>query len=77
MAHLPTVAEVLGRTLDQLNHARNALSEAASWLRSDGRPSNAILTDDQADARTATFDEIATAKAAIDRATNALYEALR
>lgn len=75
-AELPTVAEMLGHTLDELDNARNGLSEAASWLRSDWRPVGSSLTAAESAARSAVFDEIGTAKAAIDRAKAALYEAL-
>lgn len=76
MAHLPTVDQILGRTLDDLDTARSALSDAASWLRSDWSPPDAVLTDAQSTARTATFAEIDAAKAAIDRAKQALRAAL-
>jgi hypothetical protein len=75
-AELPTVAEMLGHTLEELDNARNGLSEAAAWLRSDWSPAGSSLTAAESAARSTARAEIATAKAAIDRAKAALYEAL-
>jgi hypothetical protein len=76
MPNLPTVPELLGRTLDELDNARNALAEAAAWMRSDWEPVGSPLTGDQAAARSAVFDEVEASKAAIDRAKAAIHRAL-
>lgn len=74
---MPSVDEILDATLHQLNVTRNKLLKAASWLRLDPRPIGSPLTPTQSQARTVTLDAIDDAKAAIDRATRALHEALR
>jgi hypothetical protein len=65
---LPTAEQILAHALTDLNRARDALSEAANWLRSDWQPLGSPLTDQQADRRTRMWRAIDTAKNAIDRA---------
>ena len=76
-ADLPGVEELLASTLHDLNHAHGVLSKAASRLQLAGQPIRSALTPAQRRARTAASGAIDDAKAAIDRAKNALYDALR
>ncbi len=55
----------------ELGAAYKALGDAADWLRSDWIPIGSSLTRAQAKARTTMFEEIAVAKAAINRAKDA------
>lgn len=76
-SHLPTVPELIDRSLAELDAAANALEEARAWLvRSDWRPAGSRLTSDQAAARSALSTESAAATAAIERAQDALRRAL-
>lgn len=68
MANLPTREEMFARAQERLTEAYQALGDAADWLRSDWRPVGASLTDEQAELRTRMHQEIAAAKAAINRA---------
>jgi hypothetical protein len=65
---LPTREEMFDNATADLNRALSALSDAASWLRSDWRPVGSSLTDAQADLRDRMFAGIDKAKAAINRA---------
>jgi hypothetical protein len=76
MIEMPTIQDILSRTLDQLDAASNAVAEAEAWLLSDWDPAGSALTDEQSTAKTAGLREIGTAKAAIDRAMDALDKAL-
>jgi hypothetical protein len=76
-SHLPTVPELIGRSLDELDAAAKALEEARAWLvRSDWRPAGSALTGAQSAARQVLATESAAATAAIERATEALLRAL-
>src|SRR5262249_43404857 len=72
---LPTWNDILGSTLAELDHARNGLSDAASWLRSDWRPLGSALSEGAGDARLRAVDLIGQAKTLIDQAKGALHEA--
>jgi hypothetical protein len=75
--HLPSVEEILDSTLHELDHARNVLSKAASWLQFDRRPIGSPPTGVQSRALTVASGAIDDAKAAVDRAKSALNDALR
>lgn len=72
---LPTWDEIVTSTLTELDAARNGLSEAASWLRSDWRPLGSPLPDAGAAARAEVMDLIGKAKALIDQAKGGLHRA--
>jgi hypothetical protein len=72
----PGAEDILGRSLGELKHARNVLSKAASRLRPDF-PVGSPLTRTQSQARTMALTAIDEAQLAIDRATDALHDALR
>ncbi|WP_405180955.1 hypothetical protein OG225_07125 [Nocardia sp. NBC_01377] len=76
MAALPTQPEMLRRASAELDHARNALSDGAAWLRSDWTPVGTVLPTGVGDACVTARDEIAAAKNALDRAKDALDRAL-
>lgn len=76
MSGLPTRDEMIRNALADLERASSALSDARDWLNSDWRPVGSSLTDEQADARTATRDAIAACKKHIVPATDALLRAL-
>lgn len=71
MNSLPTRREIFLEATDELSGAYRALGDAADWLRSDWQPVGSSLTDVQGEARTAMFDAIGEAKAAINRAKDA------
>lgn len=73
---LPTVDEILHSTLMELNAVRGKLRKAASQLQFDRRPVGSLPTPAQSQARTVTLGALDDAKAAIDRATGALDDAL-
>jgi len=74
---LPTWNGIVDHALDELDGARNGLSEAASWLRSDWRPLGTDLPDGAGDARAEAMDLIGQAKALVDQAKSALHGARR
>jgi hypothetical protein len=74
---LPTWNDIVAAALAELDTSRNGLSEAASWLRSDWRPLGTALPDDAGEARHRVLELIGQAKAAIDEAKGALYDARR
>jgi hypothetical protein len=74
---LPTWNDVVDKALGELDTARNGLSEAASWLRSDWRPLGSALPDGAGEARSEVLDLIGQAKALIDQAKGQLHEAHR
>ncbi|QXJ27062.1 hypothetical protein AGRA3207_007859 (plasmid) [Actinomadura graeca] len=74
---LPTWNDIVGSALGELNTARNGLSEAAAWLRSDWRPLGTPLPGGTGDARAEVFELIGQAKALIDQAKGSLYRARR
>jgi len=74
-SHLPTVGQLLSNVIAELDQARNALSDAASWLRSDWRPVGSALTDEQSAARAAGRAAVVEAQAIIDRAKAAMWDA--
>ena len=65
---LPTREQMFANAVAELDKAYRALSEAASWLRSDWRPVGSSLTNVQTERKARMFDEIGEAKAAINRA---------
>lgn len=75
MGTLPTWDDVAAETLDSLDRARNDLSAARDWLRSDLRPGT-VLTAEAADARADALVAIGKFKAGIDLAKNALWRTL-
>lgn len=72
---LPTAAQILDRARADLAGARDRLSEAAAWLRSDWTPAGSALTGPQAHARRTGFNKIVAATAAIDAALRAIDQA--
>ncbi len=74
---LPTWNDIVASALGELDTARNGVSEAASWLRSDWRPLGSALPDDAGDARIRAMELMGQAKALIDQAKGALYDARR
>jgi hypothetical protein len=72
---LPTWDEIVMKALAELDNARNGLSEAASWLRSDWRPLGSSLSDGAAAGRTGGLELIGQAKALIDQAKGEMYRA--
>jgi hypothetical protein len=73
---LPRMDEILDYTLKELDHAGKVLWKAATRLQPDYRIGSP-LTGAQVQARTVALGAIDDAKAAIDRAKAALYDALR
>ena len=76
MSTLPTRREIFLEATDELSGAYRSLGDAADWLRSDWQPVGSSLTDEQAAARSAMWDAIDEAKAAINRAKDAAARAL-
>lgn len=74
---LPTREEIFTNSIDELDTAYRALGDAGDWLRSDWRPVGSTLTDAQGDARSDMQDAIAEAKAAINKAKDAAYRAIK
>jgi hypothetical protein len=72
---LSPVDEILYSTLMELNAVRGKLRKAASRLQFDRRPVGSPPTPAQSQARIVTLGALDDAKAAIDRATGALYDA--
>lgn len=64
---LPTAEEMLRHAEDEFRRARQALTDAADWLRSDWRPLGSALTDEQAHRRIAMRKAITEAMGAINR----------
>lgn len=75
---LPTQQQIFINALESLGVGRNNLSEAQSWLKSDwaGVESGLTLPAGAGEHRAAARTDIAAAKDAIDRATEALFRAL-
>lgn len=73
---LPTWQGVFEASLADLDAARSALSNAASWLRSDWRPLGRPLPDEAGTARRDVLGQIGHLKDAIDEAKGALWSAL-
>lgn len=69
---LPTWAEIEKYALSHLNSARNEMSEARDWLKSDFRPVGSSLPDDTAAARSEVLRIISQVKNLIDQAKNTL-----
>lgn len=69
-----TIDHILRNVLAELDTARHALSEAASWARSDWFDRRA-LTDAEAEARTAVFATAGAAKDAIDQTRGLICQA--
>lgn len=72
---LPTWRDIATNALTELDHSRNGLSEAGSWLRSDWRPLGTALPGRAGEARQRAVDLIGQAKALIDKAKGELYQA--
>ncbi len=72
---LPTWNTIVSSALDELDTARNGLSEARLWLASDWRPVGSPLTPQAGDARAEALRKISAAKDLIDAAKSALYRA--
>lgn len=73
MSNLPTRREIFLEATDELSTAYRALGDAADRLRSDWQPVGSPLTTEQSEARSAMFDAITEAKAAVNRAKDAAY----
>jgi hypothetical protein len=71
MSDLPTWREIADSTLDALNRGRSGLSDARDWMNSDWRDGYGPVNQEK---RHEAARLIAEAKAAVDRAKNALYE---
>lgn len=69
---LPTYAEMERRAIEHLDRARNEMSEARDWLRSDWRPLGSPRPPGAADARDKVMDVIGEVKGLIDEAKRAL-----
>jgi hypothetical protein len=69
---LPTFDEIAAGTLESLDAARSALSDARDWLRSDWKQGSGP-TNDQVTAKLRVFELIGETKALIDEAKGALY----
>ena len=76
MSDLPTREGTFFRAKFELDVAYRGLGDAADWLRSDWTPVGSPLTPAQAEARSAMFDAIDQAKAAINRAKDAAERAI-
>jgi hypothetical protein len=72
----PSAQEILNHTLNDLIKVSNLLSKAAARLRVDPQPSGPPLTDTQRQAQAVTLGAISDATVTIDRAKDALVEAL-
>ncbi len=70
---LPTWGEIEDRALRHLNAARNEMSEARDWLRSDWRPLGSPLTAAQAAARREALRIVGEVKNLIDQAKDVLH----
>lgn len=71
---LPTWPNLVEHAIDALNKARNNMSTARDWLKSDWRPPENSLTDTAADARTTVFTLISTIKDQTDEAKDLLRD---
>lgn len=69
---LPTMEEILSRTLAELDQSRWHLSEAGNWLRSDWAKQP---TRRQVEAKNEVQDLLGEAKGLIDRMKSAIYGA--
>jgi len=67
-SQLPTAGEILANAARCLDEAYGALGDAGDWLRSDWRPADAPLTEEQARLRQRIFAAITTAKEATNNA---------
>lgn len=70
--NLPTWEQIAGHTIQELDAARNKLSEARDWLISDWRPGTGP-TEDQAAAKRQIIAMIGEMKGEIDQAKNQLW----
>lgn len=73
MSQLPTIEQMFASAHQCLDNAYRELGDAADWLRSDWQPAGAALTTEQAEAKTAMFEAITTAKNAINQAKNTVH----
>jgi hypothetical protein len=76
MTELPTRAQIFANFLAPLDSARQSLSEARDWLRSDWQPAGSDLTDAATEARRSTLHAIGEAKNLIDDMKRDLAEAI-
>jgi hypothetical protein len=76
MTRLPTVDEMLVGALRELDKARNAMSGARDWVKSDTRPLGAPRTPTQRQAADTVLDVVGEIKDLIDDAKSAIYQAL-
>lgn len=76
MSKLPTVDEMFANALRELDKARNAMSEARDWVKSDTRPLGARRTTAQVQAERAVLDAVGEVKNLIDTAKGAIWQAL-
>jgi hypothetical protein len=76
MSTLPTVNEMLGHALRELDKARNAMSAARDWVKSDTRPLGARRTPAQCRAVDEVLEAVGQVKARIDDTKGAIWTAL-
>jgi hypothetical protein len=70
---LPTYAEIERHALNHLDRARNEMSQARDWLRSDWRPLGSPRPDGAAEACEQVMDIVGQVKQLIDKAKTALH----
>lgn len=73
---LPTRNDIVGSALGELDHSRDGLSEAASWLRSDWRPLGSAPPDGAGETRAEVLKLTGEARGLV-QAKGALYGARR
>lgn len=76
MAQLPTVDETFANALRELDKARNAMSQARDWVKSDTRPLGAPRTPTQRQAVDKVLDVVGEIKGLIDEAKGMVWQAL-
>ena len=72
MSQLSTAEEMFGHAYEALGRARNTLSDARDWVKSDWRPLGSPLTTAQREAVDEVLRVVGEAKALIDRAKDAI-----
>jgi hypothetical protein len=75
VSNLPTADEMLGNAYDALHLARNTLSDARDWVKSDTCPLGRPLTTAQHEAVSEVLRVVGEAKALIDQAKDAIENA--
>lgn len=73
-SELPTWGEIENHALSHLHSARNEMSEAQLWLRSDWRPAGSPLTDAAAEARSEVLRITGEVKRLIDQAKGIIHD---